>query len=57
MQRKEKGEYKNLLLPDLEVEGDLALLWRYTLVSQPAEKQSPPCRSHRRDKPLHRCFP
>jgi hypothetical protein len=38
MHRKEKGEYKNLFLPHLEVEGDLALLCVHTLVSQPAEK-------------------
>jgi hypothetical protein len=37
MQRKEKGEYKNLLLPDLEVQGDLALFFVHTLVCQPAK--------------------
>ena len=37
MHRKEKGEYKSLLLADLEIEGDLAFLFVHTLVCQPSK--------------------
>ena len=39
MQWKEKGEYKNLLLRDLEIEGDLAFFFIHTLVCQPAKNR------------------
>src|SRR5580693_5093338 len=37
MQQRQKGEYEKSLLLDLEVEGDLALLFVHTLVGQPAK--------------------
>jgi len=40
MQQRQKGEYENLFLHDLEAEGDLALLFVHTLIGQAAKELS-----------------